>query len=210
MSGFRLEQNCVSSEPMSQPESNAITRRRLLEFWWLVPVAGAFGFFAWFAQRSFRILLGKPAVGQPHFKAGASFRVARAGEFKNAWDAKIFDYPIKLGSSRASTPAILIRTATPEPGGISVGGAHFLALSRVCTHLQCTCTYITSPEVAAIAYKYRPPQNHPVLGCACHYSAFDPAQGGKSVSGPALKPLPRLQLQERSGELFAVGLEPAS
>ena len=65
------------------------------------------------------------------------------------------------------------------------------------------------PEVAAIAYKYRPPENHPVLGCACHYSAFDPEQAGKSVSGPALKPLPRVQLEQRSGELFAVGLEPS-
>ncbi len=194
---------------MSEPETRTITRRRLLEFWWVVPVAGAFGFFAWFAQRSFNILLGKPSVGAPSFRAGQPFRVARASDLKNVWDARSFDYPVKIGSATASTPAILIRTAAIQPGGISLGGAHFVALSRVCTHLQCVCTYITSPEVAAIAYKYRPPENHPVLGCACHYSAFDPEQAGKSVSGPALKPLPRLQLEARGGELFAVGLEPS-
>lgn len=194
---------------MSEPEAKLLTRRRLLEFWWLVPVAGAFGFFAWFAQRSFNILFGKPAVGAPNFKAGSRLRVARVSDLKTVWDARTFDYPVKLGSVSTSTPAILVRTNAPQAGGISVGGAHFLALSRVCTHLQCTCTYITSPEVAAIAYKYRPTQNHPVLGCACHYSAFDPEQAGKSVSGPALKPLPRVQLEHRNGELFAVGLEPS-
>lgn len=195
---------------MSEPETNTITRRRLLEFWWVVPVAGAFGFFVWFAQRSFNILLGKPFVGAPSFKPGSRFRIARATDLKNVWDARSFDYPVRIGTSTARTPAILIRTSAPQPGGISVGGAHFLALSRVCTHLQCTCTYITSPEVAAIAYKYRPPENHPVLGCACHYSAFDPEQAGKSVSGPALKPLPRVQLEVRGDEVFAVGLEPVS
>ncbi len=195
---------------MPEPEAQLVTRRRFLEFWWLVPVAGAFGFFAWFAQRSFNILFGKPAVGAPNFKPGQRLRVARASDLKTVGDAREFEYPVKLGSASASTPAILIRTVTLQPGGINVGGAHFLALSRVCTHLQCACTYITSPEVAAIAYKYRPAQNHPVLGCACHYSAFDPEQAGKSVSGPALKPLPRLQLEHQNGELFAVGLEPIS
>ena len=194
---------------MSEPEPRAITRRRLLEFWWVVPVAGAFGFFAWFAQRSFNILLGKPSVGAPSFRVGQPFRVARVSDLKNVWDARSFDYPVRIGNTIASMPAILIRTAAPQPGGIRIGGAHFLGLSRVCTHLQCACTYITSPEVAAIAYKYRPPENHPVLGCACHYSAFDPSLAGKSVSGPALKPLPRLQLEVRGSEIFAVGLEPS-
>ena len=58
-----------------------------------------------------------------------------------------------------------------------------------------------------MAYKYRPEFEHPVLGCACHFSAFDPEMAGKSVSGPALLPLPRVQLLVQNSEIFAVGLE---
>ena len=192
---------------MSDIEPKTISRCKLLEFWWIAPVAAAGGFFAWFGIRSYRILLGKTAPGTPNFQAGTKFRVARVTDLKKPGDAKAFDYPVKIGSSLQSLPAILVRVSKPQLGGLSLKDTHFIALSRICTHQSCTCDFITKPEIASMAYKYRPLEGTPILGCACHFSAFDPEKAGESVSGPALKPLPRLQLELRNQDVFAVGLE---
>ena len=178
-----------------------VTRRKLLEYWWVAPVAAVGGFFAWFATRSYNILLGKPVPSaSPNFKALARISIAKLEEFPALWDSKIFKY--------AGLDAILVRVKAPQPGGISPkADLHLLALSRRCPHLGCTCEYIKNPEIAQMAYKYRPEYGHPVLGCACHFSAFDPELAGKSVSGPALQPLPRIQLEISRGQVYAVGLE---
>ena len=192
---------------MADIEPKTISRRKLLEFWWIAPVAAAGGFFAWFGIRSYRILLGKTAPGTPNFQAGTKFRVARVSDLKKPGEAKAFDYPVKIGSSLQSLPAILVRVSKPQLGGLSLKDTHFIALSRICTHQSCTCDFITKPEIASMAYKYRPLEGTPILGCACHFSAFDPEKAGESVSGPALKPLPRLQLELRNQDVFAVGIE---
>ena len=192
---------------MADIEPKTISRRKLLEFWWIAPVAAAGGFFAWFGIRSYRILLGKTAPGTPNFQAGTKFRVARVTDLKKPGDAKAFDYPVKIGSSLQSLPAILVRVSKPQLGGLSLKDTHFIALSRICTHQSCTCDFITKPEIASMAYKYRPLEGMPILGCACHFSAFDPEKAGESVSGPALKPLPRLQIELRDQDVFAVGIE---
>ena len=192
---------------MADIEPKTISRRKLLEFWWIAPVAAAGGFFAWFGIRSYRILLGKTAPGTPNFQAGTKFRVARVSDLKKPGEAKAFDYPVKIGSSLQSLPAILVRVSKPQLGGLSLKDTHFIALSRICTHQSCTCDFITKPEIASMAYKYRPLEGTPILGCACHFSAFDPEKAGESVSGPALKPLPRLQIELRDQDVFAVGIE---
>ncbi len=191
---------------MSDIEPKKITRRNLLELWWLAPVAAVGGFFGWFGVRSYRILAGKTPPGTPKFTPGKTHRIARASDLKPN-EGKNFEYPVIIGSSLQQMPAILVRVSTPQPGGLSQGNTHFIALSRICTHQDCTCDYITKPEIASMAYKYRPPAGNPILGCACHFSAFDPEKAGSSVSGPALKPLPRLQLELKNGDVYAVGLE---
>ncbi|MEY4529383.1 MAG: hypothetical protein RLZZ156_104 [Deinococcota bacterium] len=177
-----------------------LTRRKILEHWWLAPVAAVAGFFTWLGIRSWNILIGKPNPSStPKFIPAPKVRVARISDFPQVWDAVEF----KLGT----TPAILVRVQKPQIGGISVLGKHFIALSKNCTHLKCLVEYIKNPEITAMAYKYRPEFEHPVLGCACHFSAFDPEMAGKSVSGPALSPLARVQLMLQNTEIFAIGLE---
>lgn len=179
----------------------SVTRRTLLEHWWVAPVAAVSAFFAWFAVRSYNILLGKPVpTASPTFKTLERVKIATLEEFPALWDSQTFKY--------AGGDAIAVRVKAPQPGGISpTGDLHLLALSRRCTHLGCTCEYLRNAEIAQMAYKYRPEFNHPVLGCACHFSAFDPELAGKSVSGPALEPLPRIQLEISGGAVFAVGIE---
>jgi arsenite oxidase small subunit len=186
-----------------------VTRRNILEYWWLAPVGAAAAFFGWFGIRSYNILLGKSAPGVAKFNPGSKIRVGSTSEFAKVWTSKELNYPVKLGSSIGKTPVLVIRTIQAQAGGITVGNQHFLGLSRICTHLDCVCDLVRDPEVAALAYKFRPDQGQPLLGCACHYSAFDPEQAGASVGGPALKNLPRVQLEHRNGELFATGIEMA-
>ena len=192
---------------MSEQDMPKISRRTILEYWWLAPVGAAAAFFGWFGVRSYNILLGKSAPGAAKFNPGSRIRVGAISEFPKVWASKEFEYPVKLGSSVGKTPVLVIRTTRAQLGGITVGDRHFLGLSKICTHLQCKCDLVRDPEVAALAYKFRPDQGQPLLGCACHYSAFDPEQAGASVGGPALKNLPRVQLEHRNGEIYATGIE---
>ena len=177
-----------------------LTRRKILEYWWLAPVAGVASFFTWLGIRSWNILVGKPfPSATPKFMAVPRVRIAQVKDFPKLWDSVQFKIE--------NTPAILIRVQKPQIGGMSFGTKYFIGLSRNCTHLKCPVEYIKNPEITAMAYKYRPEFDHPVLGCACHFSAFDPEMAGKSVSGPALLPLPRVQLLARGSEIFAIGLE---
>jgi Rieske Fe-S protein len=81
-------------------------------------------------------------------------------------------------------PCILIR----EPDG------ELKACSQVCTHLAC-------------AVIHRPREG--VLYCPCHHGVFNIEQG-RPIAGPPTRPLPRIVLEERGDEIFAVGVEVAA
>lgn len=187
-----------------------LSRRQLLEKWWVLPIAGSAGFLAWVGERAWRIRFGKPAVlNAPEFSSRPPERAASLSELKAVWDAREFSLPLGAPGSRAATPAIVVRVPRAVPGSLAVAGRHYLSVSRVCTHLGCVTTLVRDPEVSALAYNYRPAEGQPVLGCACHFSVFDLLQGGLSVSGPAIRPLPRLRLRVQGQDLVATGIEPA-
>lgn len=180
-----------------------LTRRDLLERWWVLPVAGtlgAFGYMGWYASR---VTFGKERVGAPNFQPGEAQRVASRSALANEWAEVEFTY--------AGRPCVLLRVPEPVPGGLSVGDEHYAAYSRVCTHLGCSVNLVRDLEILAFAYNYRPPQEdrHPQLGCPCHFSVFDPLQAGEAVFGKANGPLPRVRLEARGGDLYATGIEPA-
>jgi Rieske Fe-S protein len=75
----------------------------------------------------------------------------------------------------------------------------------VCTHLGCT-VYLNR-DLSGIDFAFNFRTTHPDLTCPCHLSIFDPTRGGEAVSGPAVRPLPRVQLELRGDALVAVGLE---
>jgi Rieske Fe-S protein len=78
-------------------------------------------------------------------------------------------------------PCLLLRT----------GDGSYVAYSQKCTHLS--CAVIPAPE-----------ENH--LFCPCHDGAFSLADG-RVLHGPPPRPLPRIVLEERGGELWAVGVD---
>ncbi|MFC4639584.1 ubiquinol-cytochrome c reductase iron-sulfur subunit [Deinococcus hohokamensis] len=190
--------------PGRPPGARRLTRRALLERWWVLPVAGtagAFGFMGWYASRVTR---GKRGVGEPDFQAAPALRVAPLSALRPDWAEVTFTY--------AGRPCTLLRVPEAAPGGLEApGGVHLAAFSRVCTHLGCAVNLVRDPEVLAFAFNYRPPagDRHPQLGCRCHYSVFDPLRGGEAVFGKANGPLPRVRLELRGSDVYATGIEAA-
>lgn len=78
-------------------------------------------------------------------------------------------------------PCIAVRT--PE--------GKLVAYSQVCTHLSC-------------AVIYSKPENE--LVCPCHNGHFNVDEGAP-VSGPPTRPLPRVKLEQRGDQVFAVERE---
>ena len=77
-------------------------------------------------------------------------------------------------------PCLLVRTSDTE----------FVAFSQVCTHLSC-------------AVIPRPDEN--IFLCPCHEGKFN-LRTGAVVAGPPQRPLPRIDLEIRNGDIYAVGV----
>lgn len=71
-------------------------------------------------------------------------------------------------------------------------GGRLVAYSSICTHLS--CAVIPKPDEG-------------VLDCPCHDGRFD-ANDGSVVHGPPPRPLPVIELEERSDGIYAVGARP--
>jgi ubiquinol-cytochrome c reductase iron-sulfur subunit len=82
---------------------------------------------------------------------------------------------------------------------VRLGSREIVAYSKICTHAGCAIALYRKPTFA-------PTQPKPALVCPCHYSTFDPADGGKVLFGPAGRPLPQLPLVvDGEGNLRAAG-----
>lgn len=144
-------------------------------------------------------------AARPVFDPRPRLAVGPVDHFAEVWSS----IPFELGGPRP-IPAIVVRLPGPIPGGLDVPlgsgeSAHLAGFSRVCTHLGCTVNLNTDLKAIAFAFNYQ--TDHPDLTCHCHLSVFDPARAGEAVSGPAVRPLPRVQLERQGDQLVAVGLE---
>jgi ubiquinol-cytochrome c reductase iron-sulfur subunit len=74
-----------------------------------------------------------------------------------------------------------------------------VAYSKICTHAGCAISLYRAPL-------FQPAEPTPALVCPCHYSTFNPADGGSVEFGPAGRKLPMLPLLiDARGELRAAG-----
>jgi arsenite oxidase small subunit len=92
-----------------------------------------------------------------------------------------------------SSPCYVIRMGTAVPGGVGPGN-DIVAFSAMCTHMGCPVTYDGASRT---------------LKCGCHFSVFDPENGGQMVCGQATEDLPKIQLEydRGSGIVTAVGVD---
>lgn len=67
----------------------------------------------------------------------------------------------------------------------------FIAYAQKCTHLSCAVL----PRV-----------EEGVIQCPCHVGIFDLASG-RPIAGPPRRPLSRVHLEVRNGQIFATGVE---
>lgn len=78
-------------------------------------------------------------------------------------------------------PCILVR----------LGEEEYVAYSQTCTHLSCAVYYQAETRR---------------LACPCHEGYFD-VEDGRVLQGPPPRPLPRVVLERRGGELVALRME---
>lgn len=110
--------------------------------------------------------------------AHPEMRIASASALA-AGSAVLFRYPT------AADPCILVRTK---------GGA-LVAFSQVCTHLSCAVVYRSADDN---------------LFCPCHSGVFEcrAGEGGaRPIAGPPERPLPRIVIEERDDDVWALGVE---
>jgi Rieske Fe-S protein len=122
---------------------------------------------------------------------GASFAIALVGKLRRAAPASAARIP--GGTALGIGESLLFRYPTDEDPCILVRDheGQLNAYSQVCTHLSCAVVYRPGEET---------------LFCPCHHGYFSCGEG-LPTAGPPTRRLPRIQLEERAGELFAVGVK---
>lgn len=183
--------NAANDAP-ERPEVD-VERRRIAAWLWRLPVLLAAGGGAYGVREAYRIHFAKQAPADPPvFDPAADAPVAPLARFAAAWTG--VDFVV------GGLPGVAVRVPEPAPGGTTVASGddagapvHLVAFSRVCTHQYCIVDLSTDLELIAFAFNHR--TDRPALTCGCHYSVFDPLSGGRAVSGPAVRPLPRVRLR---------------
>ena len=189
------------NEPSTDPAEKLVERRTFLTWLWRLPVLAVLGGAAWGAWEAYYVHFDKVTPQAPEFAPVTPQRIAALSTLSELWSSA----PFTLKTQASEIPALALRVPETVPGGLSVGGRHYLAFSRVCTHQGCPVSLRRDLGTLEVAFNYR--AEHPVLACPCHLSVFAPLEAGKAVSGPARRPLPRVQLKADGNELLAVGLE---
>jgi Rieske Fe-S protein len=188
----------VNAAPTALGSSRRSFLQRALTWLWRVPVIAALGGGIWAFWRAYRVHFIKPAPSNtPNYRSFDPITITSIDALANVWDSLEFSY--------AGLPAILVRLPEATSDSLEVSGAHFIALSRLCTHQSCLVALKTDPEAIAFAYNFR--TDSPALACNCHLSVFSLTQAGRAVSGPARLPLPRVRLEQDGNAIIATGFE---
>ena len=98
-----------------------------------------------------------------------------------------FSYP------DSSSPCAAIRMGAPVTGGVGPN-KDIVAFSTLCTHMGCPVTYDGGTKT---------------FKCGCHFSIFDPENGGQMVCGQATEDLPRVMLDydAKTDTVSATGID---
>ncbi len=98
-----------------------------------------------------------------------------------------FSYP------DASSPCVALRMGSAVPGGVGPN-QDIVAFSSLCTHMGCPVAYDGGTKT---------------FKCNCHFSIFDPENGGQMVCGQATEDLPKVLLEydARTDTVAAVGVD---
>jgi ubiquinol-cytochrome c reductase iron-sulfur subunit len=192
-------------EQLVEESADGLTRRRLFALG-LLSAGGALGLAALTPALGFGPLLRIAEFFSTPWRRGRLL----VDENGRPWKASDIE-PLDLykafaeGADKEELGAgvVLVRLAPgalrlpPELHGYDADG--IVAYSDICTHAGCAISLYRAPLFA-------PAEPKPALVCPCHYSTFDPADGGNVLFGPAGRRLPMLPLEiDRAGRLRAKG-----
>jgi Rieske Fe-S protein len=125
-------------------------------------------------------------VGRLRPRRAAPARRIAATAALAAGESLLFRYPTERD------PCILVRTTD----------GRLVAYSQVCTHLSCAVIYERAEGGGAVAGRDAGER----LFCPCHHGVFS-CDGGLPTAGPPTRRLPRIRLEERGADVWAVGVE---
>ena len=188
-----------------EESGDRLTRRRLFKLG-LGAAGGALGLAAIAPALSFGPLFRTKYLYGTPWRRGRRLvdeddRPLRAADIEE----KAFYTAFAEGANKEEQGAPLIVVRLPpgslnlpdELAGYDAGG--IVAYSKICTHAGCAVSMYRAPLFA-------PDEPRPALICPCHYSTFDPSDGGTVTFGPAGRRLPMLPIEvDSKGFLRAKG-----
>ncbi|MGI0070912.1 MAG: Rieske 2Fe-2S domain-containing protein [Thermoplasmata archaeon] len=152
---------------------------------------------------------------------GSALTVAKVEAEYNVTEPNlyIFNYPLRnepnfllnLAPANGEEPSPTNLGAWKVPGGIGTNGS-IVAYSAICQHLGCPAPAIAYYPPATCPQTF-PSHTNPsgafYIHCSCHGSTYDVTNSAANLTGPAVLPLPQLELTaDASGNIFAVGSGP--
>lgn len=148
-----------------------------------------------------------PAALPPHPSVSLS-------QLAEPWSIAEFQFTKLVETHRGPRPSVfpgyVIRL--PEAIGRRLHLPYNLyTVSRICPHEGCPVNFYRRrgevPDHLSNVLEIQKFPN-PLLLCTCHQSAFDPAQGGKVLEGPAPRPPYTFDFSIKDGKVIIKKLEP--
>jgi arsenite oxidase small subunit len=99
--------------------------------------------------------------------------------------------PVTFAYPLAKQPSVLLDVGRRVPGGVGPKRS-IVAFSALCQHMGCPVEYHRKQREFV---------------CPCHQSRYDPERLGSIIQGVATRALPRVLLEVKGGEIFAVGVD---
>ncbi len=199
------EQEQLELEQLVEESGDRLSRRRLFKLG-LLSAGGALGLAMVTPALSFGPLFRVRDLFETPWRKGRRL-VDENGRPWKASDIEKLDFyrafPEGADKEEIGAGLILVRLdpaelrLPPELAGYDADG--IVAYSDICTHAGCAISMYRAPL-------YQPDEPRPALVCPCHYSTFDPADGGSVLFGPAGRRLPMLPVSvDGDGTLRAKG-----
>ena len=199
------EQEQLELEQLVEESGDRLTRRRLFKLG-LLSAGGSLALAAVTPALSFGPLFRVSELFGTPWRRGRRL-VDENGRPWKASDIEKLDFyrafPEGADKEELGSGLVLVRLdprelrLPPELQGYDADG--IVAYSDICTHAGCAIAMYRAPL-------FQPNEPRPALVCPCHYSTFDPADGGSVLFGPAGRRLPMLPLEtDASGHLRAKG-----
>lgn len=148
--------------------------------------------------------------GSVHAAAAPSGAQVPLSRLASPWSFGEVEFTKKIKTHRglepSTFPGYIVRLPDPVAQRLSLKDGLY-AISRICPHEGCPINFYK--ERAEVPYPLEIEKfSNPMLVGTCHQSVFDPAQGGRVLTGPASRPPWTFDYVIQRGRVIIKDLEP--